>query len=136
MPIPPHLPPDLLACIEVWKDDTGKLHAACNFHNQDAKVIEASEGNPDIGYPEPETVLHDAAHLLVCLLAGIGVSPVLERVAGNRPGALDDPNCGLDQERVDLEEAAVFAVQNYVKYIRENGVYPESCPVPHPGATQ
>lgn len=122
MPIPPERPSDLLACIEVRRQEDGTLISHCNFHNQDAKTIVAKPGDPDLGLDDEHTVLHDAAHLLLCLLAGVGTSPVLERVAGVRPGALEDPVNGLDQTRVDLEEAAVFALHAWVQHLQENGL--------------
>lgn len=124
MPIPSEREPDLLCCIEVGTNEDGNLQSVLHFHAESSHPIVATKGSPDLGLDEYHTVLHDAAHLLLCLLSGVGASPVLERAAGVRPGEHADPVSGLSQHLVDLEEAAVFALHAYVQGLQEAGIKP------------
>lgn len=108
---------EVKCCIQVGHDHAGHLCSVTRF--ADGEPIIATADDPDLGLNEPHTVLHDAVHLVLCLMAMGRVSPVLERVAGIRPGAKADPENGLDQELVDLEEAAAFAIHAYVAALQE-----------------
>lgn len=71
--------------------------------------IKAQAGDPDLGFSEADTCLHDIAHTLLTARLGLDRSPVLERVVDLRP---------LTQEAVDLEEAAIFAIQAFCASLR------------------
>jgi hypothetical protein len=85
--------------VEVGRRPSGELVTLVTFPGGETLVAEA--GNPDVGLDEPHTCLHDVAHTLLAARLALR-SPVLERVVDLRP---------LSQTDVDLEEAAVFALQ-------------------------
>lgn len=107
--------PDLLCSIVVGRQDNGRLYARTEFAHPEAQPIIATADDPDLGLNEADTVIHDVAHLLLCVLASIDGSPVLERVAGIRPGG----EAGVCPVTVELEEAAVFALQAYVRFLAD-----------------
>lgn len=91
---------DLCLSIAVGHRADGSLVTTVRFASGERLVAEA--GNPDLGFDEADTVLHDVAHTLLSCRLGLDRSPVLERVVDLRP---------LTQRDVDLEEAAAFALQ-------------------------
>lgn len=100
---------DTLLAITVGRDQsTGRLATVVRFPNGQRLV--ATKGDLDLGFSEPDTVLHDVAHTLLAARLGIGRSPVLERVVDLRP---------LSQRDVDLEEAATFALQAWCAALRD-----------------
>lgn len=98
---------DVLLSIAVGHRDDGALVTSVRFASGDLLTAEA--GDPDLGFTEADTCLHDVAHTLLACRLGLGRSPVLERVVNLRP---------LTQESVDLEEAAVFAIQAFCSSLR------------------
>lgn len=93
--------------IAVGYREDGSLLTIVHFPT--GERIEAESGNPDLGFDEANTVLHDVAHTLLACLLGLDRSPVLERVVDLRP---------LSQRDVDLEEAASFALQAWCASLR------------------
>lgn len=98
---------DVLLSVNIGHRTNGSLVASVRFASGDLLTAEA--GDPDLGFTEADTVLHDVAHTLLACRLGLGRSPVLERVVNLRP---------LTQEQVDLEEAAVFAIQAWCLSLR------------------
>jgi hypothetical protein len=85
----------------------GTLVTTVRFASGEKLVAEA--GDPDLGFSEPHTVLHDVTHSLLACLLGLDRSPVLERVVELR---------ALSQVDVDIEEAATFAIQAFCHALR------------------
>lgn len=100
----------VLIAVEVGRQDDGSLVTTVHF--PEGEVLKAEAGDPDVGLNEANTCLHDLAHTLVACRLGLERSPVLERTVGVRPGRSESPD-GLSQFDVDVEEAAVFALQAY-----------------------
>lgn len=99
--------------ITVGHREDGSLQSAVRFPTGD--VLVAKAGDPDLGFTETDNVLHDVAHTLLAACAGLSRSPVLERVVDLRP---------LSQQDVDLEEAAVFALQAWCASLRGEDYLP------------
>lgn len=93
--------------ITVGHREDGSLCTTIRFASGDVLVADA--GSPDLGFDEAHNVLHDVAHTVLACALGLRRSPVLERVVDLRP---------LSQEHVDLEEAAVFALQAWTQALR------------------
>lgn len=91
---------DVCLTIIVGHREDGSLSTAVHFPS--GERLRASTEDPDLGFDEPDTVLHDVAHTLLACRLGLSRSPVLERVVDLRP---------LSQRDVDLEELATFAIQ-------------------------
>lgn len=107
-------PEDTQTCltIDIATRTDGSLVTTVRFPEGPTLVAEA--GNPDLGFEEPDTCLHDVAHTLLAARLGLR-SPVLERVVELRP---------LSQDAVDLEEAAVFALQAWCLALRDEDAAP------------
>ena len=99
--------------ITVARKADGSLHAVCSF--PDGQTLSSQAGDPDLGFDEADTVLHDVAHTLLNARLGLDRSPVLERVVDLRPLSVED---------VDVEEAATFALQAYVAKLQGRDAAP------------
>jgi hypothetical protein len=103
---------ELLLGITVERHADGSLHTTVRF--PEGPELTSSANDPDLGFDEADTVLHDVAHTL--LLGRLGLrSPVLERVVDLRP---------LTQDAVDAEEAATFALQGFLAALRGDDATP------------
>lgn len=98
---------DVCLTIVVGRRADGALSTSVQFPT--GEKLQAKDGEPDLGFCEPDTVLHDVAHTLLAARLGLDRSPVLERVVDLAP---------LTQEQVDLEEAATFALQAWCAALR------------------
>lgn len=105
-PVEPHHVETLLA-VAIGRRPDGALEAVVRFPDGTRLVADAKD--PDLGFSEPQNVLHDVAHTILAAHLGLDRSPVLERVVDLRP---------LTQREVDLEEAAVFAIQAWCAALR------------------
>lgn len=103
------IPADVCLSIECGHDQKGDPYAMARFAS--GEVLTATPVDPDLGFDHANTVLHDAAHSIIACLLGLDRSPVLERVVELR---------SLSQEQVDLEEAAVFAIQAWCASLQDN----------------
>lgn len=98
---------DVALTVTVGYRADGSLYGVVQF--PEGPQITSQAGDPDLGFNEPDTVLHDVAHTLLVTRLGLDRSPVLERVVELRP---------LSQRDVDLEEAATFALQAFAAALR------------------
>lgn len=96
-------------CLAVLVGHRADGSLVTTVHFASGERLTADAGDPDLGFTEPHTVLHDAAHTILACLLGLDRSPVLERVVNLRP---------LSQRDVDLEEAAAFAIQAWCMALR------------------